>query len=78
MVDGPGAAPPGTGYAAVMSDVRDDDGPDPTPGPGAPISVPGSTEAEADQQQRAPEPQSEADRQAADTVRAISRLEEAN
>ena len=68
-----------------MSDVRDDDGPDPTAGPGVPISVPGvptsvlgSTEAEADQQERAPEPQSEADRQAANTVRAISRLEEAN
>ena len=68
-----------------MSDVRDDDGPDPTAGPGVPTSVPGvptsvtgSGEAEADQQERAPEPRSEADRQAADTVRAISRLEEAN
>ena len=61
-----------------MSDVRDDDGPDPTAEPGVPTSVPGSGEAEADQQERAPEPQSEADRQAADTVRAIRRLEEAN
>ena len=68
-----------------MSDVRDDDGPDPTSGPGVPTSIPGvptsipgAGEAEADQQERAPEPQSEADRQAANTVRAISRLEEAN
>ena len=61
-----------------MSDVSGNDGPDPTAGPGAPIPVPDLGEAEADQQERAPGPQSEADRQAADTVRSISRLEEAN
>lgn len=67
-----------------MSDVSGSDGPDPTAEPGAPIPVPGlgeteaEADAEADQQERAPGPQSEADRQAAETVRSISRLEEAN
>lgn len=63
-----------------MSDVSGSDGPDPTAEPGAPIPVPGlgEAEAEADQQERAPGPQSEANRQAAETVRSISRLEEAN
>ena len=63
-----------------MSDVSGNDGPDPTAEPGAPIPVPGlgEAESEADQQERAPGPQSEADRQAAETVRSISRLEEAN
>jgi len=59
-----------------MSDVRDDSSPDQTPEPDQPTSVPGTGRAELGQPEQ--EPETEADRQALDTIRSISRLEESN
>ena len=61
-----------------MSDAQDDSGPVQTPGQAQPVGEPepaGTVDERAD---AVDEPGTEADREAAETVRSISRLEESN